>query len=225
MEVKQQSAELANTLEDIKGMSTNSFSTAKLLNGNYRRVHHVMRFSSVPCIKPESVAAHTFNVAFIVRLIAEQIMTKEGKQIDIGMLLTRAIMHDLDESMTGDFVHVVKYQDPEVKKRLDKVGSKFMKGLLGEIIGNHKQLLQDWQNAKAPGLEGAILKVADYLSVQSYLIEEMRMGNRLISYLIPGLIGYLGEVREKYLGLSDVLTQIVDDAVRILEEENEKITK
>ena len=153
----------------------------QLLTGPLHRVSHVTRYSSQPVILKENVAEHSFYVALYALMVAEYL---EDVSIDIGTLLRRALCHDLDESVTGDFQRKFKYSHPELKETISKYGGKFMCAMLEDyekVVGD--AIYFDWHDAKDDTTEGQIISVADYLAVVAYIIREHRLGNRYIQQL------------------------------------------
>jgi putative hydrolase of HD superfamily len=152
-------------------------------------MHHVTRYSSLPVIKPENVAAHSWQVAFITYLIAHD-LTEAGHQVDLGIALSGAITHDVSECLSGDIIRSYKYSSPEMEditRRADAANVE----KLAEQIG--VSLLWDWTGAKDYSLEGRIVAFADYVCVVTYCVEEHRMGNTMLDQIVEGV--YLNLLR------------------------------
>lgn len=62
--------------------------------------HHVKRWTLVGTVSESTVASHSFNVAVIALAIRKRMYNTI--HIDKGMLSYYALMHDVDESETGD---------------------------------------------------------------------------------------------------------------------------
>lgn len=144
----------------------------QMLTGPINRVSAVYRFSAMHVIKRESVAEHSFMVALYSHIINEHL----GRPAIRGQLFLRAIAHDLEESLTGDFVRSFKYSDPELQDRIEAASRRF----ITELVGADLDLLHAWEQAKDDTIEGHIIRVADYASVVSYVIRELQMGNSLM---------------------------------------------
>lgn len=154
-----------------------SVNIGEMLGGGLRRMSHVHRYSSVPAIRKENVAEHTFYVAFYSYLIGKDLESK-GVKVNFGEMLSRALLHDIDESMTGDFLRHVKYGHPDLKKALDEVSISMLNKMSDKLGVN---LLPQWLSAKFEDLEGEIIQVVDLAHVLSYVWEEIEMGNTHVS--------------------------------------------
>lgn len=145
-----------------------------ILYGEFRRAAHVWRFSSLPVIKQENVAEHSFWTALIGMAIACEI----GREELTGEVAQRAILHDIEEVGTGDLVREMKYFDPELRASIRKVEVQFAAALfdkLGPPAGRHFEHI--WENAKDGTLPGRIVALADLLCVLAYCHSERKMGN------------------------------------------------
>jgi len=65
----------------------------------------------------ESVAEHSFGTALISLLLAKH-FEQDGIEIDIGKILTMAILHDLAESETSDVVIDRDAPNSQLQKRI-----------------------------------------------------------------------------------------------------------
>lgn len=154
------------------------------LHGSIRRMHHVTRYSSLPVIKPENVAAHSWQVAFISYLIATDLQDC-GVAVETGTVLTGAITHDVSECLSGDIIRSYKYSSPEMEDITRRADAANVKQLARELgVG---RLEWDWTGAKDATLEGRIVAFADYVCVVTYCVEEHRMGNRMLDQIIEGV--------------------------------------
>lgn len=146
-----------------------------MLNGTLRRSSHVFRYSSLPTHNKESVAEHTFYVAAYSMFLAEAINMRFGVSIDLRKLMYGSLLHDLDETLTGDIIQPFKYSSPEIKSAIDMQAERSMKILLNGLGMQH--LYDEWMFAKDGTLEGSIVVLADHASVVSYCLEERKLGN------------------------------------------------
>ncbi len=155
---------------------------------NPSRLRHIVRFSNCPRIHDESVAEHSFYTAFYVYLIGHALVM-EGEELDLGAALGKAIMHDMDECYSGDFIRMFKHSDPMLKQQIDLACSKFMMRLSDEISDSPVTagvIYDDWSSAKK-GAEGKIVSFADFLSVLSYIAQELELGNVRMRRQLPEL--------------------------------------
>lgn len=159
-----------------------------LLNGRTRRAVHTHRYSTRAVLRKENIAEHQWLVAFYSLAIAEELIF-EGFTVDKGKLLTRSIVHDIEETHTGDFLRKIKHANPEILAALEQLGLEAVTAMDDELgcIG----LVDHWKNAKDDSLEGQIIRLADVMAVVSYLVEERQMGNRTLADVDQEVLDYL----------------------------------
>lgn len=159
----------------------------EMLTGSTRQMSSVIRYSSIPHGRGENVAEHSFYVIFYALLIAKD-LEKEGYQIDYYRLLTSAIIHDLDEAVTGDIIRPVKYSSRELKVMLGKVAEAYCRHELRKLGDGEAEKLYDlWETAKDPAtIEGQILQLCDLLSVVAYCVERIMSGNAYMQTILRG---------------------------------------
>ncbi len=131
-------------------------------------------FCNVQPSAVEDVAQHSFAVATITMILAEE-LKREGKKIDGGRAVSMAILHDWAESEVADFPYTAqKYlESPEVKVKMER-------GALKEILrkspnkGNYLGLWEEYMGKKT--LESRVVHAADYLSILVQAIKYREMG-------------------------------------------------
>lgn len=181
-----------------------------LLTGSVRRVSHTTRFSGTPTLRPESVAEHHYVTAQYAMLIGLE-MIQLGGAVNMGKLLTRALVHDLDEALMPDLPRPVKYSDPELTTVWHKLAHNAVVKLeaeLGVLISDY------WYEAKERSLEGDILAVADMLSVIGYVIEEIRLGNSYMKEVLENSTKYIRDLLESR-PMSNELKSIIWDGLAV----------
>lgn len=164
----------------------------ELLAGNLSRIRNVVRFSNSTRIKDESVAEHSYFTAYYALVLGHVLSNVEGVSVDFGTMLTGALVHDIDEAVSGDFIRHFKYQDPELHKRLDDASSKLMEGAFSStseaLTG---PLYAGWKSAKQDStVEGDLVAFADFLSVLSYVMNEIDCGNRKLIEQLDDMYEY-----------------------------------
>jgi 5'-deoxynucleotidase YfbR-like HD superfamily hydrolase len=187
--------------------------TEALLCGNLQRASHVFRYSSRPVIARETVAEHSFYVALYALIIGRRM----GTPVLMGTLLGRAVAHDLDESLTGDFQRSFKYANPSLRLEIAKAANDFMLKLMLPFGNPGLEVFSDWEDAKENDLEGAIIKVADFLAVVAYIIKELRMGNHHLMDIVSECEEY-GRTVSTEVAEYDTLVMIIREAIELLEE-------
>ncbi|WP_048147114.1 HD domain-containing protein [Pyrococcus abyssi] len=107
--------------------------------------------SGIP--NPESVADHSFGVAFISLLLLNKIK-EEGVKIDENRVLKMAIIHDIGEALITDIpLRAQKYLDKDAAE--DKA--------VKEIFPEFYELYREYQEGKS--LEAQLVKFADKIDM------------------------------------------------------------
>lgn len=195
-----------------------------LLLGSIQHLAHVNRYTSYPVSRRENVAEHTCFVSLYCLLIGEDLECNVSIDINWRKLLKSALLHDLDEALTGDFLRSVKYGTPGLKKALDTASVRVVEGMESEL--NLTGILDTWKSAKDDSLEGSILAIADFLAVASYVVNEIWTGNRHLYYILHELRDHLvglGNKARSYLPSSEeceareILQGHVNSCIEILD--------
>lgn len=154
----------------------------KMLTGSLGRLRNIKRFSNSFRVSEESVAEHSFYTTFYAMLIAQDLARfTDGPRPNILMALQKAIVHDVEESHSGDFIRMFKHSCPDLKRAIDRAGEVFAGKVFSELSkGDALNLAEYWRTAKNEKLSGRIVSLADFLSVLAYVGGECRRGNRAI---------------------------------------------
>lgn len=164
-----------------------------------RNLGKVVRFSNQMRIQDESVAEHSFHVSLYAMILAD-LEISFGNKVDVERLLRGCLLHDLEESMTGDILHGFKYSDPELLKNMRKMGADFYKKIVGNLPGDMPaKYMQTWENSKGDDMEGKIVEAADKIEALVYSIEEYSLGNKNFKPMIDGILAILHEIDLKSL--------------------------
>jgi len=143
-----------------------------------RALAHVTRFNNRPQHFEESVAEHSFYVAYFALIICN-FLEKKKIQIDTKKVLQMALIHDAEEGFSGDILTPLKHFNKKVHKAIVDVN----KQMIGEAFDGlpsdlQKSLVGFWNEEQAAVSIGAqIVKVADKLSLLSKCFEEIQAGN------------------------------------------------
>jgi len=131
---------------------------------------------NVPLTDVEDVAQHTFDVAAITLLLADE-LERRGKKLDREQALSMAIVHDWAEASVGDFPYTaLKYLGPiGTKKRIEK---RALEDLL-RGLPNKEKYLSLWREYSGKStLESKLVHAADYLSMLVQALKYRERGNR-----------------------------------------------
>jgi len=191
----------------------------EMLTGDVRRISTVYRYSSFLVHRRENVAEHTFYCCLYAYLIALDLEDEDKYlcQFNMETLFERALLHDIDESLTGDFLRSIKHGDDDIRKGLKRV-SKKMITKLEKSLGTSLQT--PWENCKANDLEGDIISLADFLCVVAYLCEEFKSGNRHIVVVLHEVKAYL-EKMNRGEGINNslkLLSRYIKESLDLLNE-------
>jgi len=152
----------------------------ELLLGDPVRIRYVVRFSTCHVIHKESVAEHSYYVALYAMFIADWVRNATDYRIltDVDTLLRRALLHDLEEAITGDVSRSFKYSDNELLQGLKRGAQIAIDRVLGRLDTGCGIFYRNiWRDCKDRSYEGSIIEFADFLSVLSYMIQERTNSN------------------------------------------------
>lgn len=197
--------------------SNNIIDLRKIVLGNPSRLRFIIRFSNCPRIHDESVSDHSFYVALYTYYIAMDLYWKGYKSLDVGIALGKALVHDMDECFSGDFIRMFKHSNPELKKEVDEACKRFMLKFSSEITPDiflQGQFYDYWNQSKKD-VEGMIVAFADYLSVLSYIHQEIDLGNHRMERQVPELISFYKSFKDEKF---KILNEYIETAGEILEE-------
>jgi len=150
-----------------------------IITGPVSRMTHVTRYSSFAVNRKENVAEHSWWVALISMLIGEE-LTGHGHQVNMTRLLSRALVHDLDECVSGDIIRSFKYSSDEVHEAISEASVVNMRRITSQMKEVGPAVYHDWAHSKDDDLEGRIIAFADMAVVAFYCRAEDRSGNRAI---------------------------------------------
>jgi putative hydrolase of HD superfamily len=120
----------------------------------------------------ESVAAHSFGVAFIAMLLADRAEAR-GMQVNIERVLRMALLHDLTEVRTGDLPYTIKqyFESSALKTADERVATEILTKL-GPPGKKYFEVWLDYEERES--LEARLVKAADKLDLllQAYEYEK-----------------------------------------------------
>ena len=151
-----------------------------LMQGYVQNLRYVNRFSTGQCRRYENVAEHSYYVALFATAIADWLHVKEPSLAlsshDYQLLLKSALLHDLEESRTGDIHRPFKHSHPSLRSMLTEAGDIAMQQVASQVwscsLATRSNWTEIWRHAKTDGIGGHILTFADFLSVLAYVLQE-----------------------------------------------------
>lgn len=186
-------------------MQLNQLNLKTMLTGEPNRLRHIVRFGNCHKIHKESVAEHSYFTVFYSLMIGAwlQGQVRENPEgitnqyvLNMGKLLARATLHDLEEARSGDFPRPFKYSSPEIKSALDKASVfAFRQCVAGLSFWTPDLAILEtlWSSAKDETIEGRIVRFADYLSVVAYLWLEIQGSNLTMRQHVSDMAKYAEE--------------------------------
>jgi putative hydrolase of HD superfamily len=133
-------------------------------------------FCNVPLSGVEDVAQHSFEVATITMLLADELQS-EGKKIDCGRALSMAVLHDWAETDVGDFPYTALKHlgSPKIKQRME---SSALNELLRDVSEKEKYSALWKEYGDRRTLESKLVHASDYLSMLIQAIKYREQGIR-----------------------------------------------
>jgi len=137
-----------------------------------RRGGLVKRYHTVNTINPNTVAHHSFGVAWLVHLLTD------GCSYD---LIIAALAHDLAEQVTGDISSPTKRRFPVMAEMVQQMED--------EILESHGMFVQ------LTAADQRILKMADCLDGMLFCINEIELGNAAVIEVYNRYQNYVQELK------------------------------
>lgn len=165
----------------------------ELLRGAPVRLRYVPRYSTCRVNHKETVAEHSFYVVLYAALIGQWLQnnpllvssTTDKPQylthrLNWELLMVRAVVHDLEESHTGDCPRHFKYMNEALRVAHEEAAVKAFELVCRKLVSAEwaERLKNNWLLAKDSRLEGRVIAFADYLSVLAFIAQEYESGNR-----------------------------------------------
>lgn len=150
---------------------------------------HIQRYSTVPRIRSESVAEHSFFVAALV------VRLHKDYEFDLGKAVSMAIVHDLTESWIDDITVPTKRKFEEIENAIS----------MAEIATAHEEfpepVLELWLEHKdGLSIESKVVHLADVMQCIQYAKGEVTLGNKYMERVLieseTRLITLVGDVNE-----------------------------
>lgn len=155
------------------------------------RLASITRYSRDFMVKRESVLEH-IGFAALYSLILCRELQRDGVEIDIGKVLEKATIHDIDESVFGDVPRVTKYFSPEISAAFKKVEAEGVQQLFHNL--NLDEMAEDWEFAKGSSLEGQVVALVDLAAVVYKVWFEIALsGNLSFLRVYRELQGFVAE--------------------------------
>jgi putative hydrolase of HD superfamily len=158
----------------------------------------------------ESVAAHSYGVAVVSMLLADEMIAR-GVLVDVEKLLRIALMHDWAEARVGDMPRTAtEYFGAEARRTAERAAFDDIVRECGERLARIYSELHDDYERRA-SFEARLVKAADVIDLLLQTLAFERAGAR-------GLDEFWEGVTDRYFQLDGVAGEIVSEVVRRLYE-------
>jgi putative hydrolase of HD superfamily len=143
-----------------------------------RDLAHVIRFNNRPQHFPESVAEHSFYVAYF-SLILCHLCEKKKVTVDTKKAVAMALVHDVEEGFSGDILNPFKHFNEKVFQAIRDVNRRMVGESFTDLTPDlKKELVALWREENtSKSIEAQVVKVADKLQLLSKCFEEIQAGN------------------------------------------------
>jgi putative hydrolase of HD superfamily len=156
----------------------------------------------------ESVGAHTYGVAVVAMLLADEVRARGGA-IDVERVLRLALVHDWTETRMGDLPRTAAdYFGADAKHRAERAAFDDMVAELGARLGGEYSAWHEEYETRA-SVEARLVKAADVLDLLAQAFVFERAGARELGEFWVG-----AEARD--FGLEGVAAQVVNELVAAL---------
>jgi len=147
------------------------------------RLTAITRYNIIKFIKPQTVMQHLGSTTLIAMLLSDY-LNEIGITNDPEKVLRMAIIHDVEEVVSGDLPHDLKYDmrySTELRGILNKLTNYTLNTTLNMIGDAHlkskyKKLFDEEKSKKT--IEAKIVKAADDIDVVIYTRQENKLGNK-----------------------------------------------
>ena len=193
----------------------------QILTSSLLQLSKVNRYSGVYLIQPESVSDHTTQVGLIAFTLASY-LKHIGEEIDLGRVALYALLHDIDESLTGDIPRNIKYYNSKSIKSFNEIAEDAINRLDAQL--GFTNIHDYWVVAKEDGIEGLIVGISDVLQVVRKIIEEVQfLGNKYMLHVALEVSSNAKTLKDSIVSAEisfpaeRFLTETIDDAWDVLE--------
>ncbi len=159
-----------------------------------------------PCA--ESVAAHSYGVAVVSMLLADELATR-GVEVDVERLLRIALLHDWAEARVGDMPRTAsEYFGAEARRRAERAAFDDMVRACGERLEKlYSGLHEDYEQRAS--FEARLVKAADVIDLLIQTLAFERAGAR-------GLDEFWEGVSERHMQFEGAAQEVVGEIIEQL---------
>lgn len=161
-----------------------------ILNGAETKRYHTW-----PTLREQTVGAHSFSVAMLCALMAQDADPVDGEGLTVPLLMA-ALTHDLAEHKMGDIPAPAKRSLPAFKYENGNDDITFRE-MWGRLENGHLiSVGLDWEHLLTPK-QKRWLKLADAMDGALWCARERAMGNKLIGPVFQNFSDYIVQLLHK----------------------------
>jgi putative hydrolase of HD superfamily len=156
----------------------------------------------------ESVAAHSYGVALAAMLLADECAAR-GVEVDVARVMRLALLHDLQETRTGDMPRTVAdYYGAGVRRAAERAAfDDIMRGAGASHAAKYSELHEDYETRAST--EARLVKAADIIDLLAQALAFERAGSR-------GLAEFWEGAAERDFGLEGAARDVVRETIAAL---------
>lgn len=156
----------------------------------------------------ESVAAHSYGVAVVGMMLADELRGRGG-EVDVERLLRMALVHDWAEARLGDMPRTGgEYFGADARKRAERAAfDDIVEGFGQHLARLYSELHEDYEERAS--LEARLVKAADVIDLLVQVLAFERAGAR-------GLDEFWEGIDERYFHLDGLAGEVVRETLQQL---------
>ena len=155
------------------------------------KLSNITRFTALKLDRPYNVAEHSYRVAMLTMVIVDEFNANPFNtvKLDKAEALSKALIHDLEESVIGDIATPVKTY-PGFRDLLRKASEQIMETqVLDEDLVNRNEYLKHWVEDK-DGATGEVITIADKMEALMAAAYELKRGNKDLQKAFNNIRGW-----------------------------------
>jgi 5'-deoxynucleotidase YfbR-like HD superfamily hydrolase len=163
-----------------------------------QKLSNVQRYSQAALSKSENVLEHSALVSLIALHIANSLIADGVKNIDIGKIVIKCLIHDIEESEIGDIASPAKYHNENIASSIKEMEKAIAREIFEE--SGIASMYSTWATAKKYNT-GVIVAFADSLTVLIKTHDEIVLrGNKTLARVIKDL--EFNPLKKKYRAMA-----------------------
>ena len=176
-----------------------------------RNLSQIERCSNTPHIRPYSVAEHSFYICLYTMLFADlENQRNTSITYDTKTAIQKALIHDLEESITGDILYPIKRENARLEPVLDSVIEDCVNEELFKELPKviQKSYIGLWMNSKDVTIEGQLVAAMDKFEIMIYSLFELQIGNNMFKKMFKKAIEIIRKNHKAISSLQEAVDEI-----------------